>query len=355
MQRSASVTDLLPLLCYPDAVVSFAASEALRKRASTAADELTAELLVLNCTAALRLLKSLLKTPGPAQACVSTALERGLPTCLRNACGDEERLTFACKLARCYLRRTTIVLSAPAAACCCEAAFTLLPPTVSAYGRHAALSLLLALHELQGDSIADACAGSLELHASDLLAVPADAPPDSLSSPFFCVSTDGLRRRALLLALLTARNVLPVAWQRAAEEDVYKTAASLGALLDAEDDVYLKALCACAALHARLRGPAAALCDPARLLSMLLRSTRNDPGVIVDMLMSEDCAVSLLTLLLHALRHVENSNSSRVLLGGPALRCLAALRRRLARLVDSGLFPFNAAPLLRRLEYLECN
>jgi len=351
----ANLEGLLELLCSRDAVLSFAAAEALRRVRLKLGRALPERLVDQNSVCALRLLKTLLRDEGESGGATTRALASGgLARCLAAAAGDEERLLFACKLARSFLGRREAPRSVPEAIL--DATGQLLPLSATAYARHACLTTLTVLLE-QRPACAAACADALARHCCDLLSPP--APGCSRPSSPFSPTDDGLRRRALLLALLCAgeapRPPLPPClvadWQRALLS-VDDAAGALAELLDAEDDIYLRALAAAASLHPKLEGPAAALCDPGRLLALLCLSTRYDAAVLVDMLMAES-AVPLLSLLVAALRRAAENDVSRALLEGEALAELHSLRERLSRLAGASLFPFNIAPLIRRLALLE--
>ena len=360
------LSGLLSLLACDDALLSFAAAEALRKGACSRA--LCERLLDSSDEASLRLLKALLKDERHAGVVSAALLQRGrLAGCLASAASHSSRLLHACKLVRCLHRSAELETDAQLGAQCLEAAARLLSPSESCYARLTALRLL---EELCTPACSLGVLRSLET-AVDLLAPPC-TPSAAPSSPFERGDESALRRRALLLALtaaagaLAAGQMLPScpallasSW---ATREPDELADCICALLEPEDDILTRALAAAATAHPLLAAArheaAAALCDPARCLALLLRATRCDAGVLLDMLIAEDSADALLRLLLAGLRCAQaDPRTWRTHLarhtGEAGAECLRCLRARLQHLERGGVFPYSVTPLLRRLAAVE--
>ncbi len=338
-----------------------------------------------------------------APAIVADYLARNLSGCLEAAsrASNEARAMHACSLAKSLLRGGADELSQEAARVLlkdvsehAEALLSLLlPPACRVCSRHAGLVLLLTLLPRASDtSLASVCATALATHAADLLnPPPASLPslPPQHASPFTPQATahawhgagGALRRRALLVAMQAAlfaahssdglaslAAVAPPdvlsAWRQATCDDgaCIATAAACVWLYEDEDDLLVTALATAADLAA-VSPAAARLCCPCRLLALLLRSVRCDASVLLDLLLASASGLPLLRFLLAASRAAEAQPmrwraALRAAHGGPdgqaaAQECLRALRSSVARLTERRLFPFNAAPLLHRLDALE--
>jgi hypothetical protein len=328
----------------------------------------------------------------PGALCAGVAASVAAASSAANSAAAAARTLHAARLLKSCLRR-----AAGEAAALCAAALesspTLLPrllaPSAPCAHRHVALSLLRAAAPVASPAVAAAVAVALACGCEALLMPPSaeDTPPSDAAcwTPFTRGGTDdddggAMRRRALRAAALLCRafadgaassdaslrhrwataraqaerNVpaaLAHAWAHATRDaaSAEACAAATCSMLAAEDDVLTETLTAAAA---------AGLGCPAALLAAASATLREDESLLLDLLLEAASGTHLLALLCAAGRALvalgADGDAARAAWrrrpGDAAARTVGRLGARLTRLHAAGLLPFNAAPLLRRLE-----